>query len=68
MTKAELKKMEKEAFAEMKKLKDEVTTTWPLTLTLTPTLGHSTTPYLPLTLTRRRPLPRRPRSRPLLGE
>ena len=27
MTKAELKKMEKEAFAEMKKLKDEVTTT-----------------------------------------
>ena len=56
MTKAELKKMEKEAFAEMKKLKDEVTTTLTtalklLTLTLTPTL------------TRRRPLPRRPRSR-----
>ena len=32
MTKAELKKMEKEAFAEMKKLKDEVTTTLTTTL------------------------------------
>ena len=69
MTKAELKQMEKEAFAEMKKLKDEVTTTTlALTLTLTPTL----TPALILTLNltqpdpnpnRLRPLPKKPRSR-----